>query len=700
MELTPHWREIKQSHADIHTFLQWVTAKIFEQKEITIACTQEFKYKLDQAIENDFLKTSNEKITFSSQEIKYDYLVRHATGLLFQKWDDGEDFFNIFNQMQRLRFPDLDHDICTSVFLILNQEYKKDVIGRISEVAIKRIEGETNSLFWDLFHLFCEILPNLEFESRSLSDALEHMIKASAQDLAGGGIYHAVEKLAARSSVDANVLYDEFLLHPKSLVINLTLNVLLGLAKTSLQEAHCRALALANSETLIFRRIGISTLGHFKYCSNDLQHKLLSSSIEKLEAFREMINTEIDDILAQAYGNLSEQSEEAAKGFIELALRKNLAVKNQVSHILFLKNKEEFNQSWYKEALFNVVQPPLPSLEMIEQLDLCIKHYVEHEPDTALDIIEALALNWEYHSDREETELPAILDTTFLDLYNNHRDILMKGITRWFASNSQNLHLAAFEVQQYFSKIPLNTSDDETNEEDVHREIENSLEMTLSKQILDALDEKEVINLIYRLVGYIILDAYSLSSLLLSVLKREPNLSNINNLVIHLLANHVLYNYPGDGRRFLEYFLGLESITELEKEVIQDALKHSDFYFEARKNLPYLKEFKPSSQRLSLLRLAELQYQSLIMDETRKRSIFSLMTTNIPLKYGRSFSIERNGSFTEPSKLSSFHHEQELPCGELIDPIGQFYQRLKWKTVGLENLQSNSENNATGGVNL
>jgi hypothetical protein len=700
MELTPHWREIKQSHADIHTFLQWVTAKIFEQKEITIACTQEFKHELDQAIENDFLKTSNEKITFSSPEIKYDYLVRHATDLLFQKWDDGEDFFNIFNQIQRLRFLDLGHDICASVFLVLNQEYKKDVIGRISEVAVKRIEGETNSLFWDLFHLFCEILPNLEFESRSLADALELMIKASAQDLAGGGIYHAVEKLAARSLVDADVLYNEFLVRSNSPVINLTLYALLGLAKSSLQEAHCRALTLANSETLIFRRIGISALGHFKYCRNDLQLNLLNSSIEKLEAFREIVNPEIDDILAQAYGNLAGQSEEAAKGFIELALTKNLAVKNQVSHILSLKNKEEFNQSWYKETLFNVVQTPLPSLEMIEQLDLCIKCYAEYEPDTVLNIIETLAINWEYHNDREDMDLPAILDTTFLDLYNNHRDVLMKGMTRWFASNNQHLHLAAFKVQQYFSKIPLTTSDDETNEEAVHREIENSLEMTLSKQVLDALDEQEVINLIYRLVGYIIVDAYSLSSLLLSVLRREQHSSTVNSLVTHLLANHVLYNYPGDGRRFFEYFLGLETISELEKEVIQAALKYSDLYFEARKNLPYLKEFKPSSQRLYLLRLAEWKHQSLIMDEARKRSIFSFMTTNIPLKYGRSFSIERDGSFTEPSKLSSFHHEQELPYGELIDPIGQIYQRLKWRTIGLENLQSNSEDNTTGGENL
>jgi hypothetical protein len=365
-----------------------------------------------------------------------------------------------------------------------------------------------------------------------------------------------------------------------------------------------------------------------------------------------------------------------------------------------LKTKEAVNQSWHREALLNVIQPPLPSLRMIEQLDLCIKYYVEHKPDTALDIIETLAINWEYHGDREETELPAILDTTFLDLYNNHRDVLMKGITRWFASNNQHLNLAAFKVQQYFSKISLTTSDDETNKEAVHREIENSLEMTLSKQILDALDEHQVINLIYRLVGYIVLDAYSLSSLLLSVLRREQNASTINSLVTHLLANHVLYNYPGDGRRFFEYFLGLEAISELEKEVIYAALKHSDLYFEARKNLPYLKEFKPSSQRLYLLQLAEWKHQSLIMDEARKRSVFSFMTTNIPLKYGRSFSIERDGSFTEPSKLSSFHHEQELPCGELIDPIGQLIQRLKWKTVGLENLQSNSKNNAIGGANL
>jgi hypothetical protein len=156
----------------------------------------------------------------------------------------------------------------------------------------------------------------------------------------------------------------------------------------------------------------------------------------------------------------------------------------------------------------------------------------------------------------------------------------------------------------------------------------------------------------------------------------------------------VLYNYPIDGGNFLKYFLSLETTSKLEKEVIQTALTHSNSYFEARENLPRLKELKTPSQRIYPLRLAEWKYQASVMEEARKRSIFSLMVTNIPLKYGRSFSVAQDGKFTEPSKLSTFYYEQEKPQGELIDPVGQAFQRLYWRNIGL------NENSHAGDIDL
>lgn len=699
MDTTPHWKQVQRDFADIHTALQRVATAIFQVGEVAVPCSHESENGLDQALSHAFLTKSDGQIAFVNPDIRREYLARHAANILFQAWDDPKDFCDELNQIQRCTFQvDHSHKVAAIALLVLNQEYEKDITRRISEVAAQGIKGIKNSLFWDLFHPFCETLPNLKFEPESLADALENVIQAAAQDLAGGQLYYAVEHLAARSQVDADVLYNEFLVRAESPVVNLTINVLLGLAKSSLQEAHYRAITLVDSETLIYRRIGISALGRFQYSNNGEQRKLLNSTLDKLEAFRKIANPEIDDILAQAYGNLLEESEEAERAFVELALRNNLAVKNQIVHILCLKAREAFTQSWYRETISNLIQPSLPSLRMIEELDSCIKYYAENEPNTALGIIEALAINWDYSSAKEERDLPDILDTTFVELYNNHRDILLKGITRWLASSNQHLHLTAWKVQLHFSRVLTTTLNNETTEESIRRKIRNSAKITLSKQALDELDDQTVVYIIYRIAGYVV-DAYSLASLLLSVLKREPSLPSVTGLVTSLLVNYVLYNYPGDGGDFLKYSLEFETTSDLEREIIQTALSHSDSYFEGRQSLPRLKEFKPSSQQVYLLRLAEWKHQASIIDEARKRSIFSFMTTNIPLKYGRAFSIEREGNFTEPSKLATFHHEQERPQGELIDPVGQTYQRLQWRNIGLEDLEPNSRDSHTGDPN-
>ncbi|MCA6504435.1 MAG: hypothetical protein IM585_16620 [Pseudanabaena sp. M135S2SP2A07QC] len=695
MDLTTHWDHIQIECVNTHKALQLVAAEIFRTEELGVSCTLVDKSTFPQAFSNNFLIESAGKINISNLEIRYNYLVRHAASSMLQVWDEFDRFLSVFEQINRLGFQlGYSYEICSSGLRVLNQEYEKDVINRLSEVAIE-LENKKNSLFWNLPSIVYEILADLKFESKSLANALEHIIKITNNGLVTRQLSQAVESLAATSQVNADILYNEFLGRLDSPVVYLSISVLLGLAKFSLQEAHRRALALARSEQLIYRRVGISCLGYFQYSNDEIHQRLLKVTIDCFEAFRETINPEIDADLAKAYGNLTGKSEKAQRAFMELTSRDNLTIKDQVAQILVLKSNEAFNQSWYREAIFNLTQPSLPSLGMIERLSFCIQqHYVKNEPDTALDMIEAFAANWDYCIADEDKDLPNILYTTLIELYNNHLEILLKGITRWFASSNQRLHLAAWKVQLHFSRIQTQTSpNSEINEESIRKKMEESAKITLSKQVLDNLDEQTVEYIIYRVAGYVV-DAYSLDSILLSALSREPSSTNINNLVASILAEYVLYNYPIDGGNFLKYFLSLETTSKLEKEVIQTALTHSNSYFEARENLPRLKELKTPSQRIYPLRLAEWKYQASVMEEARKRSIFSLMVTNIPLKYGRSFSVAQDGKFTEPSKLSTFYYEQEKPQGELIDPVGQAFQRLYWRNIGL------NENSHAGDIDL
>lgn len=79
-----------------------------------------------------------------------------------------------------------------------------------------------------------------------------------------------------------------------------------------------------------------------------------------------------------------------------------------------------------------------------------------------------------------------------------------------------------------------------------------------------------------------------------------------------------------------------------------------------------------------------MKQQAAISEEADKRSVLASLFPRIPLKYGRSFFMEKDGEYTEPSELEEISHSVELPRGELIDPIGQQIKRLHWQSAGLQ----------------
>jgi hypothetical protein len=446
MDLTLHWQKIRRNHADAHAALQRAAAAIYERAEEPVPIPQVNEVDLSPALKLGFLTSDSGKIAFSDLEVRYDYLVRHAVDLALSAWNDLETFVSTLDEIEsRSTRINVRRKIGICILLLLTYEHGKDLVGRIAEAAMRRNAGGRNWLFWSLYHPFCEALPDLNFEPELLVDALECVLRAVAGDLCRGKIYQAVEKLATRSQDTADTLYKVFVSRLESPVAWLAVNALLGLAKFDLIEAHFRALVLTDSEQPTLRLIGIAALGSFKYAGGD-QRDLLCSTLKRLEAFRTAPNTETDYMLPRAYGNLLAQAEEAMDALVELAARPNPAVQNQVADVLFHKVDEAYNQPWYKKALLNLARGPSHHIEMLQYLDYCTERYAKNDPDTALQIVEVVAVGWDYDKHGENTKLPEMLSSTFIELYNNHRNALMAGITRWFASDKRRLHLAARDL--------------------------------------------------------------------------------------------------------------------------------------------------------------------------------------------------------------------------------------------------------------
>jgi hypothetical protein len=660
---------MRRDHAEAHAVLQRVAKAIYEQTEEP---TRLFGDEIDPdvALELDLLDSGTDGVAFSNPDVRRDYLVRHTAELALGAWDDPVAFTNIIDDAQ---YRTLDfgtrREVTTVVLLVLARDHDKDVVGRMGEVARLRFGGEDrNDLFWGLYHPFCEALPELSIEPHELADALEAVFEATSNDLTGGFVYGVVEKLAARSRVDAEALYEAFVSRPDSPAASFSANALLGLANFDLPEAHRRALDLTDSEQPTLRRAGIAALGRLDYAGGE-RPDLLAATWERLEALKATQDPEIGQALTRAYGNLIGQKPEATEALVELSARPDPSTQHQVAAILSMQGDEACGEPWYRSALLRLARVPMSHAGTWRELDHCASDTAKGDPELAVEFMEAVVVGRDYGARGEEGDLPEMLGSTFSELMVNRPETFSAAVTRWFASDERRLHRAARDVVSHHQSRTIDGG---------------SPWPRLSKPVLDGLDEQTVAYALQRIMGHITVGGHYLAALLLSAVRRESCSPDFLNFVAWALGEHVLYNFPGEAGDYLRGRVDADDTSETEREVAQAALDHSEGYFEKLRNLPRLEEFKPPSRRLYPLRLAHLKQQAAISEAADQRSVLASLFPKIPLKYGRSFFMEQDGEYTEPSELGEYSVGMDLPRGELIDPVGQQIQRLHWQSAGLK----------------
>ncbi len=676
-DLTPHWQRIRRNHPDAHSALRRVAELTYEQygEPVSLPAGEDDP---SAALELGLLERNDDGIVFSDLDVRRDYLVRYVADLALGAWDDPKEFARALDDA-RDRTLDLGtrREVTTIVLLVLARDHGKDIVGRMGEVARSGAGSEDrNDLFWGLYHPFCEALPEITVEPGELADALEAVFEATSNDLTGGFVYGAVEKLATRSRAGAEVLYEVFTSRPDSPVVSFAANALVGLANFDLPEAHRRALDLTDSEQPTLRRAGIAGLGRFDYARSE-HPELLESTWKRLQALKAMPDPEIGQALARAYGNLLGQKPEVTEALVELAARPDLATLHQIAAILSAQTREARSEPWYRSALLRLARVPTSYSATWRELDHCASDCAKDDPELAVEFMEAVVVGRDYGARGVKGELTEMLGSTFSELMVNHPEALAAAVTRWFASGERRLHRAARDVVRHHQGHTIDGGRPWPE---------------LSKSVLDGLDEQTVTYALERIMGHITIGGHYLAAMLLSAVRRESCSPDFLNFVAWALGEHVLYNFPREAGDYLRGRVGAEDASEAERQVAQAALDHSEGYFEALRNLPKLEEFRPPWRRLYPLRLAHLKQQAAISEEADRRSVLASLFSKIPLKYGRSFFMERDGEYTEPSELGEVSVGMDLPRGELIDPVGQQIQRLHWQSAGLKEDEDGTQN--------
>lgn len=656
--MSEHWDQLQDEDPEAHEVLQKVAATVFTWKDepAPLEPVQVDPEQVEgiELLEVGELEVEGEEmpgVSFSDEYVRVEYISRHAAGTIVEDWDDPAGLAQAFSDLQhRGTRLDVRQEVNRRVMQLLATEYDKDIVGKTAEVATLKSSGERHPVM-DMYFPLSEALPSLEIDSQHLADNLGPILERTAGGkMLGKTIHGAVKELAEQSSDLAEELYSAFIARPDSPVVSLAANALLGLSSHDLEDAHHRALELTRSDEPVIVRVGIGVLGRLDYPDDG---DLLASSMDRLSDLKEWGDPEIDYVLAQAYGNLVEETDEAKEALVELSSRPDPRTQYHITQALYSID-DALQEPWVHTLLVRLAGAGVEDTTALDNLDLHLSQLASDSPDVVVEVLGKFA------SSPTDGNLTEVFDSSVSRLHEAYPEKFEATVTEWFASSDPRLHLAAADLADHHFHAT------DTEEQPV---------FALSEDVLESLALEEVMNVLQRVVGYVS-GSRSLASLVSSVLRRDPCPEELQQFVADLLVGHVLYNYPGEAREYLDRRLDADDVLQVEEEVIREACNEIDAYFDELGELSPLKELRPPSTHLSQIRRARQQQQSKAMEKAREGSVFMSLVESVPLKYGDQFYRIGDEGPTEPAPLGKISSGFEIPRGELIDPVGQAYKRL------------------------
>lgn len=655
--MSEHWNRLQEENPEAHEVLQKVASTVYTWKDepaplkpVQVDAEQVERIEFVEVGELEVEGEEMVGVSFSNEDVRVEYISHHAADTIVEDWDDpvafAESFSNVQHRTTRLGVR---AEVTRDTLLVLASAYGKDVVSKTADIAqVDNHQGRHP--LWEVFPPFCDALPRLDVKAPQLAESLGPMLEIVSGDLAGGSIYRAVRKIASQSREKAEEFFLALMDREKSPVIALAANALLGLSSHDLEEAHQRALELTRSDVPVIIRVGIDVLGRLDYPDDG---DLLASSMGRLSDLKERGDPEIDYVLAQTYGSLVEETGEAKDALIELASRPDPRTQHHITQALYSID-DVLQEPWVHTLLVRLAGAGVNDTAGLDNLDLHLSQLASDSPDVVVEVLGKFA------SSSTHGNLTEVFDSSVSQLRKAHPDKFEAAITEWFASSDPALHSAAAELADHHFHA---TS------------AEEQPVFALSKDILESLAPKEVMNVLRRVVGYVS-GSRSLASLVSSALRRDPCPEELQQFVANLLVGHVLYNYPGEAREYLDHRLDADDILPVEEEVIREACNEIDAYFDELGELSTLKELRPPTTHLSQIRRARQQQQSRAMEKAREDSVFMSLVESVPLKYGNQFYRIGDEGPTQPAPLGKISSGFEIPRGELIDPVGQAYKRF------------------------
>jgi hypothetical protein len=527
-------------------------------------------------------------------------------------------------------------------------------IDDIFFMAADAIKNKSMGVF-DVLHTVEASLPFLKkIEPDGIFELCAAQHDATKNDLLGGRFFGKLENVLVTRPDLCRLIHARLRSDIAEATSNLHTTALLALARTSPGDAVMLAQEDAKSPNTTLKMVALWTLGRLLALSQVAGDEIgavsaviiANMSNSTVQIRRTSIHAAAQTIPAMSVFDdtllgLGESGDQDALGAIA-----NILIHN----IQEMKNKANFNE-WVgllhklsplaKGAIDNYDYILTQLMSDASQHQFVISKFTEWAITNAKDT----------YRDRTIAEL---FNSTVSELANRP-GLLSQVITDWLLSDGRQLASSAAGLLS-------------------HLWVHGFKKPEFSVPRLDALEERDLVFLARRMLGFIYSEDHLLS-LTMSLLKTKEAQKRTFGIVYSILADEIGQDYPASVVEALESANSIATDSEW-RAFYSKVINNINGRMKAIEDLPRLIELRPPPTIQRKFATARAKQMNTVMEESQKKSIIRQLATEIPIKAGHGWFSYREGSYTDSSKMHPFSHSVSVPRRHVLDTVGYDISRF------------------------
>lgn len=511
---------------------------------------------------------------------------------------------------------------------------------------------------FDVLHLVEAALPFMDrLNHESLIDFCEAKYERTKNDLAGGTVHSRLEMWLGSRPAQAIELHSKVLGNLTEASASLLSNSVVAIAMSDFAVAFEFASADAVDNSPLRARVGAWTLGRLLL----LEHAPAEKCADVATLVANLIETKDGDLRVQgvrAATNAMHVNSTFDVLLKRLAMDGDQDVLSGVATALFMRAGEMLARGDIHEWL-DLMTGLTPDFKgAIDELDNALARLLTQPINVT--VVVAVLTKWAARHGKR-----VAIDKTLADLFHDtvSKLSLMDAVwpafvTDWLLSDRQE-HAACL------AGVLTNLS---------YREPKL---LRLDKDRLDALDPADLLFLARRMLGYVH-DRSQVTSMALSMLESRNAKDRIFPMLRALLVDEIGYDYPGSTVKACRTVANSCTTSDVKAFLsgVADTLEQTGNTFS---DLPRLNELKPPKSLRRQFALARAKQMSESFEEAQKKSVWRLITTEIPIKAGAGTFSYHDASYGPPMQMSSMSHSIEIPRREIFDPVGNAIRGLGFR---------------------